>query len=62
MVGAARFCVLPMLIVPILSLLGLALANAISSPTEPIFESEFTTITSSKKPTVDIGAKSFNVS
>jgi len=57
--SAARFCVLPILIVPILSLPGLALASAMSSPTEPIFEFESTTITRSKNPTVETGAKSF---
>ena len=54
--------VLPTLIVPMLSLLGLARAAAIKSRTEPIFEIESTTSTKSKNPTVEIGAKSFTVS
>src|SRR5215471_15668652 len=60
--SAARFCVLPGLIVPMLSVLGFAFEYAIRSLTEAILEAESTTTTRSKKPTVDTGAKSFSVS
>ena len=58
----ARFCVLPIVMVPILALLGLDLAKARKSPTEAIFASGLASNTMPKNPTVDIGVKLFKVS
>ena len=52
---------LPILIVPTETLLGLAFAKAIRSPTVLMLESLATRIAMSKKPAVDTGAKSLSV-
>ena len=56
--SAARFCVLPGLIVPMFSLPGLARAAAITSPTECSGEPARVTTSRSKKAAVEIEAKS----
>ena len=60
--SAARFCVLPILILPAFNCPGLRFARLIKSWTELIFELELTTIAISKNPIVETCVKSLVMS
>ena len=61
-ISADRFCVLPTLIVPMLSLPGFAFPYAISAFIESIFASALATTATSKVPSSETGWKAASVS